>query len=494
MFCRIKSPFWWLGFFIGLLISSNSFAQLSAVDWFKAGLKSPILDEKIEAFENAVRLDPNFVEAYYFLGLAYKKKGEFEKALIAFNKAYYQNRYGLTREIKARILFELGSIYKQLERYSESIEALEEAKQTVQNSILKSKIYYVLGQVYEAVGNFNEALDQFNQGKDILPKNAAMFEEAIMRLEKQINLHAQYRAALTLMKQKDYGEARKLLLKILQKEPDYKMATEKLHEVDRLLTQQKVKNEPLAKSDLKRQATKSISSAVTARKIKSKTVKKLSRKFKSFNQKKRAQKAEQQKIAQQLEVWYKQGLMAVENGDWSEAVQAFEKVYKTNPNYQDIDDRLADAQFHVMKAKIEPQLTTKEQNFNGLLLVSFVLMTLVMVAFIIWMTSPNLRARVYLSRGNYDRAALIYEKQLIKHPDRVYYYATLANIYLMANRRDEKALKVYEKTLKLNLYTQFKEIISSILANYYLQEGRTDEYALNLMEKALNNKLRRINF
>jgi tetratricopeptide (TPR) repeat protein len=43
-------------------------------------------DEAIEAYEQAIKLNPDYVDAYYNLGLACINEREYDKAIVAYNQ------------------------------------------------------------------------------------------------------------------------------------------------------------------------------------------------------------------------------------------------------------------------------------------------------------------------------------------------------------------------------------------------------------------------
>ena len=69
------------------------------VDWLQRGLNTPSIDEKILAFKKATELDPNYVEAHFYLGLAYKAKEMYPEAEVQLNKAYFINDFKRVTEI-----------------------------------------------------------------------------------------------------------------------------------------------------------------------------------------------------------------------------------------------------------------------------------------------------------------------------------------------------------------------------------------------------------
>lgn len=111
---------------------------------------------------------------------------------------------------------------------------------------------------------------------------------------------------------------------------------------------------------------------------------------------------------------------------------------------------------------------------------------LVLLSTIGWVsTSPLPRAKFHLWRGNYLAAAKVYEKTLEHHPHQVKLLLPLADIYLRLRKNDAPAMRVYKTILQLNLTTRRREAINAIVAQKYLSDGRTDEDAISVLEEAL---------
>jgi len=67
---------------------------------------------------------------------------------------------------------------------------------------------------------------------------------------------------------------------------------------------------------------------------------------------------------------------------------------------------------------------------------------------------PIPRAWLLALCGNYAAATEIYENQLARKPNHLPLYLALANLYLLAGRRDERALIAYRVVLQMRLATQ----------------------------------------
>jgi len=122
-----------------------------------------------------------------------------------------------------------------------------------------------------------------------------------------------------------------------------------------------------------------------------------------------------------------------------------------------------------------------------------VMMMVLLPALGIVFFAPTARANYYLWRKNYPAAARTFEKLLQRHPQKASLYTPLAELYLRLGRNDERALKVYQTVLQLNLPTRRRDEINAILAQKYLAEGRTDSDAIEVLENALKMESRKQN-
>ena len=80
------------------------------------------------------------------------------------------------------------------------------------------------------------------------------------------------------------------------------------------------------------------------------------------------------------------------------------------------------------------------------------------------MTWPAFRAWIHVFSGNYAAAIQIYEKRLARQPHRLPLYLTLANLYLLAGRRDRRARTAYAMIRLLHLVSHHREEDSPIIA------------------------------
>jgi len=189
---------------------------------------------------------------------------------------------------------------------------------------------------------------------------------------------------------------------------------------------------------------------------------------------------------------YEAGLAALARADWMQALITFEKVHLLKPNYREVVDRLAEARTNLRLTEQANAATAPSSGNSPLLYAGLAaLVGLPLLGFV--MFSPFARARLYLLRGNYSAAALLYEHMLARHPNKIKLCSALANIYLLLGRRDEKALKIFRTVLQLNLATRNRDEISAIVAQNMLAEGRMDSDAIEVLESALQAERRRAN-
>ncbi|MFQ5630079.1 MAG: tetratricopeptide repeat protein, partial [bacterium] len=183
----------------------------------------------------------------------------------------------------------------------------------------------------------------------------------------------------------------------------------------------------------------------------------------------------------------------VEKQKWHAALNAYEQIRTISP-----EDVIAIEQIAQLRAKLNVAASQTVQSghdgFGKIILfaggaVAFLIILPLVSAFTF---APTVRMRYFLMVGNLLRAANIIERLLDQNPGRLKLYPILANIYLLNQRRDAKAIKVYRTVARLNLARQNKQAIESMLAQYYMVEsGETDQEALRILEDRLQDELRK---
>lgn len=121
--------------------------------------------QAIQFFDNALRVDSNFLEAREFKGVFYKRRGEFDKAFqiyrdIIIRNPDYSNAY-----------FDMGMIYLELDSLPKAYTHFDLA---IKTDPIFVKAFYWRGVTAEKQGNLDAALADYKQAHGMLPS----FEEA----------------------------------------------------------------------------------------------------------------------------------------------------------------------------------------------------------------------------------------------------------------------------------------------------------------------------
>lgn len=105
--------------------------------------------------------------------------------------------------------------------------------------------------------------------------------------------------------------------------------------------------------------------------------------------------------------------------------------------------------------------------------------------------SAEFRVRFLLIRGERNRARAMLEYLVERNPEKFNLYNKLAEIYYRENRKDRKAMRMYETIVRLKLPCEFRDELYPIVAKYYINEGRQDSDAIRLIEKAVEKEMNR---
>lgn len=183
-------------------------------------------------------------------------------------------------------------------------------------------------------------------------------------------------------------------------------------------------------------------------------------------------------------------LHALRHEDWMRATISFEKLKIIHPNYRNVEDLLQE-RWENMNGNMQPNTAVEPNRLDGAwpYFGGAFAAALVLFLFSIAGSTPTLRARYFLWRGNFQRAARIYEKILERDPARVKYFLPLAEIYLGLGKEDERAVKLYKIVLQLNLVTHQRDAMKTIIAQDYVAQGRTDGESIEFLEHALEKEM-----
>ena len=208
--------------------------EMTAEDYFKKGQEAKDPQEKIEFYNKAIELNPNYAEAYNYRGLAYNDKKYYEMALSDYNKAItfdpnYANAYNNRGNYYAIVKKEYD---RALQEYDKAITLSPKDARIYSN---RGFAYYRKNDPESALRDYNKALvlDQnlpnayVNRGVLYLGKKE--YEKALQDFNKAIELDPSYafayygRGSLYFHK-KEYDRALQDFNKAIELDPSYAFA------------------------------------------------------------------------------------------------------------------------------------------------------------------------------------------------------------------------------------------------------------------------------
>lgn len=125
----------------------------------------------VEAFQQALKLDPELAEAHFRLGLTYDALAQEQEAEEAYKKAVeaykkYLSINGNSDDAEAH--YNLGQTYAGLHLYSE---AVREYRQATRLKPEDAAIHYDLGQALMRLAQYDEASRAFEKSLELDPEN-----------------------------------------------------------------------------------------------------------------------------------------------------------------------------------------------------------------------------------------------------------------------------------------------------------------------------------
>jgi superkiller protein 3 len=191
---------------------------------------------------------------------------------------------------------------------------------------------------------------------------------------------------------------------------------------------------------------------------------------------------ENQAKSVQLDNYYTEGLNYYGNGEWLKAILTFEKIQQINPEYKDVSEKLAEAQSKLNQAQVAETLAEQpgkkqksQKETKNWMLIGILFSAVLIPTGLAFFAVPSARAKFLLMQGNYQKAALIYESILMKKPTKVKLYPLLANIYLMMNRNDETAQKVYDLALKMDISSNLRQRLDEMNGQKLLDQNSSGQ-------------------
>jgi tetratricopeptide (TPR) repeat protein len=125
--------------------------------------------EAVEAFQQALKLDPDLAEAHFRLGLGYEALGKQEEAEAEYKKAVASfKKYLEENDNDPEAHYDLGQTYAGLGQYSEAIREYRQATKLKEDD---PDIYYDLGLAHTKLAQYDAAAAAFSKSLEIDPDN-----------------------------------------------------------------------------------------------------------------------------------------------------------------------------------------------------------------------------------------------------------------------------------------------------------------------------------
>ncbi len=174
---------------------------LSAMDWLDKGDETESIDYAIECYSNAIRLYPNFTEAYYNRALTYEELAEsdLDNSAGLFLKAIEDYRKVLELDPgDVDCYFNIGALYHEMKRLPEALQAFNQAleiyPEDTYSLTYRGDVYLEMHMTEAAFGDYNRALSidpddgylYFDRGDAYL--YLEKYDNAINDLNKAISL------------------------------------------------------------------------------------------------------------------------------------------------------------------------------------------------------------------------------------------------------------------------------------------------------------------
>jgi Flp pilus assembly protein TadD len=122
----------------------------------------------VEAFQQAIKIDPDLAEAHFRLALSYEALGKQEEAEAEYKKAVDAYKKHLDDSPDdAEAHYNLGQTYANLANYSE---AIREYRQATKLKTDDPDVYYDLGVAHTKLAQYDAAVAAFSKSLEIDPE------------------------------------------------------------------------------------------------------------------------------------------------------------------------------------------------------------------------------------------------------------------------------------------------------------------------------------
>lgn len=144
-------------------------AAQALVDQGKQFYRDDQDERALEAFKEAIKINPELAEAHFRLGLAYDALGQEQEAEESYKKAVEKYKKHLAEhEDDAEAHYNLGQTYAGLSLYTEAIKEYRQATKLKDDD---ADMFYDLGAALMKMAQYDEAARAFEKSLEIDPDN-----------------------------------------------------------------------------------------------------------------------------------------------------------------------------------------------------------------------------------------------------------------------------------------------------------------------------------
>lgn len=164
----------------------------------------------VEAFQQAIKLDPDLAEAHFRLGLAYDATGQEKEAEEQYRKAVESYKKYFTQEENSKDAeghYNFGQTYAGLHLYEE---AVKEYRQAARLKPDDADIHYDLGLALMRLAQYDEAASAFSKSLELDPANYRAEDSLAEAREGIKRIQTGKKHQEELLKKKKEGELKKL--------------------------------------------------------------------------------------------------------------------------------------------------------------------------------------------------------------------------------------------------------------------------------------------
>ncbi|MDZ7267512.1 MAG: tetratricopeptide repeat protein [candidate division KSB1 bacterium] len=318
-----------------------------ATNWFNLAVQEKEPARKIAAYQKAISLDPNFVEALYNLGVLYKQQSDHQNAGQYLGKALTARPERLKAELKLQILYELAVTQKKLGKAGEAEQNFRAARALAPANEVRAAVVLEISRLLIEQGRHGEAAAELKTALNLEPRSSkrqSEMQKLLQLAEEEIERQRLYAAVENAKAGGNLQEAKRLLEQIKAKKPEDKT-------IDALLTAvesaQQAATQEKTWAAMREQAQRHAAAGNWELAI---AVYETMLQQNPADQDARAglatahRRLQQKQQEDRLESEYAAGLAALKARDWTRAILAFEKVSELDHNFREVRKHLAEAQ------------------------------------------------------------------------------------------------------------------------------------------------------